>query len=889
MLIDEKIRLEATTNVNKSFIVQASAGSGKTSLLVQRFVNLLKISKDPEECLAITFTKKAAGEMLSRVLLALESQTEEICSRVLADPNKLQILTIDAFCAKLTQRMPILSKFGVDLKITDDSQKLYIAAVDRLLATTELPDSKYLIKLLQYLANDHDLIKKLLVDILAKREQWLPLIVPIKLKQNFNLQKVLENNLQHAITIILDDLLNYLPKTAEVNKIIHLAKYAANNLDDFENNIIHCKLLTDSWPKANYVDLPIWRGLAELLLNKNGEARSIVNAKQGFVAASNIKNKEEKFLANQCKSDMHELLKNLKKHNQQFLLKLQQISILPDPVYDVNSLEILENLFFLLPELVAHLMLVFEEQQEVDFTQIAIAALDAMGTEDYPTDLALVIDYKLNHILVDEFQDTSQLQFNLLEKLVANWHNSDGKTIFFVGDPIQSIYRFRQANVELFLKVQKHGIGNVELKNLYLKTNFRSSKSIVTNLNQLFSKIFPGSYNLAEAYDQENTINNDVQFFSTHNAELEALHIVDLIKKIKQDNSQLSVAVLVRVKQHAKVIIKTLLEQKIPYQAHDIESLANQAVICDLVSLTRAILHVNDTIAWLALFRGPLVGLKLIDLYALFEQSKSGSLFNKLKNYQHNAELSEDAMIRLNYILPILFEAIENRETIVLSKLIKKTWRALGGDLLLNSNDEQLVENFFNRLLDLKDIFEIGGVDALIQKHFVLFNQEHDNFNKDKIQLMTIHKAKGLEFDIVIVPSMDKSSKNIDNSLFLWEERANNCLLFAPIKSAKQQTNAIYNFIKHSEEQHELQEAKRLLYVAITRAKKKFYGFTSGTISRHKSFLKFLESHINFVFIKQAIANSIINIENNKVESVILQRIPTKWYVKKIGELEEKC
>lgn len=915
MLTDDNIRSEAINSINQSFIVQAPAGSGKTSLLVERFVNLLKVCKEPEECLAITFTKKAAFEMRSRVLEKLEqaveiksSHTTDIYSRVLANPNKLQILTIDAFCAKLTQKMPILSKFGIDLKITEDPERLYKEAVDRLLATIEVSDSNNLIKLFEYLATDHELIKKLLIDMLAKREQWLPLIVPVKLAhskfENFDLQTILESNLQQAIEDILADILNYLPKIDELNKILYLAKYVANNLDDVKNNITYCKKITNSWPKADYLDLPIWRGLVELLLNKDGEPRTIVNSNQGFLSVSNIKDKEQKKIASQLKSNMQELLKYLKEHSSIFLSKLQQINILPDPQYDSNNLNILKTLFFLLPELVAHLMLVFEEQQEVDFTQVAIAALEAMGTDSNLTDLALLIDHKLNHILVDEFQDTSVLQFNLLEKLVANWNGFDGRTIFFVGDPMQSIYRFRQANVGLFLKVQQYGIGNIKLKKLYLKTNFRSSKSIINNLNQLFSKIFPSkndiicggvSYNEAEAVNnkhdllEENINNNDLQFFLTENQSVEAANIVELIKKIQKDNSQFSIAILVRTRSQAARIVTKLREHNITYQANDIESLFEQSIICDLISLTRAILHVNDIIAWLALFRGPLVGLKLIDLYALFDESKSDQLFNKLKNYKNNQQLSDDAICRLDYILPILFEAIKKRETILLSKLIKKTWLALGGDLLASRDEIHLAENFFHKLLDIKDIFQIGCIEELIQKHFVSLAKDQQDLSN--VQLMTIHKAKGLEFDVVIVPGMEKSTKNFDNPLFLWEERTcfniekstkNNYLLFAPIKSSMQQKNAIYNFIKDSEEERELYEAKRLLYVAMTRAKKKFYGFTCSLTGRSKSFFKFLESHVNFIKQDKLVDDGIIVQEPYKNKSILLQRMPTVWYMENI-------
>ena len=931
VLIDEKAR-SAAIDIEQSIILQAPAGSGKTSLLVKRFINLLRVCKDPEECLAITFTKKAAFEMRDRVLLEIEQivhskehTSHNIYNQILANPNTLQILTIDAWCARLTQKMPILSKIGVDLKVSLDPAKLYIEAVDRFLMTLESGEFNHskdnLIKLLQHLANDHELIKNLLVDMLAKREQWLPLIVPIKVAkdtanisgQDFNFREILENNLQLATEEILADLLLSLPTDAEQKKIIDLAKYAANNIDDLKNNISYCKNLTNNWPQAKCKDLPVWRGLTELLLSKDGKPRRVVNANQGFLAASYIKNPEQKKVANQLKSSMHELLQQLSEYNQNFLVKLQQINTLPDLHYSSENWDVLQSLFPLLPELVAHLMVVFEELQEVDFTQIAIAALQSLGTESNPTDLALFLDHKLNHILVDEFQDTSVLQFNMLEKLVANWQDNDGRTIFVVGDPMQSIYRFRQANVGLFLRVQLHGIANIKLKNLHLKTNFRSSNAIVDNLNKLFCKIFPlkndiilggVSYSSAVAAGDNAAIDDAmrevIQFFVTDNMELEAENIVELIKKNKQHDPASSIAILVRARSHATFIIKKLRDCNIPYQATDLESLSNQPVICDLISLTRAILHVQDTIAWLSVLRGPLVGLNLFDLDALSGDARSNSLFHELQNYKNNQQLSSDAMLRLDYILPILLDAINQRETVNLSKLIKKTWLKLGGDLFLSTVELDLAEDFFHKLLEIKDLFQIGAVEELIEKHFVSSHMSQINLNS--VQLMTIHKAKGLEFDVVIVPSMDKSPKTSGKQLFLWEERTcfvgddtstnllNNYLLFAPIKSAKQPTNdAIYNFMKYSEEQRELYEAKRLLYVAITRAKKKFYGFGCREVGRNKSFFKFIEPYLNSELQTVLINNNLINNKNDSDSELeatksnfVLYRIPNEWYIKQI-------
>ena len=110
--------------------------------------------------------------------------------------------------------------------------------------------------------------------------------------------------------------------------------------------------------------------------------------------------------------------------------------------------------------------LVFAERGEVDHAEIAAGAVRALGEESAPTDLLLALDERLSHVLVDEFQDTSRSQWQLLAALTAGWTPGDGRTVFAVGDPMQSIYRFREADVGLFLRAWREGLPNVRFERL---------------------------------------------------------------------------------------------------------------------------------------------------------------------------------------------------------------------------------------------------------------------------------------------------------------------------------------------------------------------------------------------------------------------------------------
>src|SRR3989338_3181791 len=127
----------------------------------------------------------------------------------------------------------------------------------------------------------------------------------------------------------------------------------------------------------------------------------------------------------------------------------------------------------------------------MDFTEVALKALMILKDTDAPSEVALVLDYRLQHILVDEFQDTSLLQYRLLESLTENWQAGDGRSLFLVGDPLQSIYRFRQAEVGLFLRTWEKSLGQIKLTPIQLTQNFRSQKILVDFYNEKLSQVLP--------------------------------------------------------------------------------------------------------------------------------------------------------------------------------------------------------------------------------------------------------------------------------------------------------------------------------------------------------------------------------------------------------------
>lgn len=252
-----------------------------------------------------------------------------------------------------------------------------------------------------------------------------------------------------------------------------------------------------------------WFGLAKLLLTLEGEWRKTIDVRSGF----GPKDPNKTFIL--------ALLTELQNHPE-FKESLNDILIAPPEKYSESQWEAITALTKLLPLLSAQLNLVFQEKGQVDFVELNAAALKALGSDEAPTDLALYLDYQIRHLLIDEFQDTSVTHLHLLEKITAGWEPNDGRTLFLVGDPMQSIYRFRNAEVGLFLRAQEQGIGNIFLEPLVLTMNFRSQANLVTWFNDAFSTVFPAVSDIAtgrvpytKSIAAKNADGNAVNFYPT--------------------------------------------------------------------------------------------------------------------------------------------------------------------------------------------------------------------------------------------------------------------------------------------------------------------------------------------------------------------------------------
>ncbi len=839
----------------RSFITQAPAGSGKTGLLTQRYLRLLARVNAPEEIIAITFTRKAAGEMQARILEALQAaesgqppadeharltwgfarealaRDRELGWFLRTNPARLRVQTIDSLCATLARQMPLLSQFGAVPQTVDDASPLYIDAARRTIAELESGEtwSDAIAHLVRHLDNRLDYLQSLIATMLARREQWLRHVAD---RRHPRLERgSLEASLTRMVEATLQELRAVLP-AHWAEELLPLARFAAANLPAGDSGIAACADLHD-WPSADVSCREQWNGLVDLLLTADGSWRRKLDKRQGFPAQGDGEDAAQKTLFKQMKARMTEWLEAVR-DDTDLQHQLAALRTLPPHRYTDEEWQTLQALFDLLLVAAAQLKLVFQERGQVDFTAMARAAIDALGEPEVPTDLALALDYRIQHLLVDEFQDTSLTQYDLLERLTAGWQPGDGRTLFVVGDPMQSIYRFREAEVGLFLEARKRGIGQVVLEPLQLTVNFRSQAGVVEWVNERFPHILPvqdvvvdGAVSYAASVPFRAALPGPavtLHPFLGKQPQQEAQQVMAIIQQAQQAHPQGTIAVLVRGRTHLEQIVRALRAAGLRFRAVDIEPLAHRPVIQDLLALTRALEHPADRIAWLAVLRAPWCGLTLQDLHVLAAGDGPAILPQILQQGFEQVLLSADGRKRLQRVWSCLQAALERRHRTGMRAAVEGTWLSLGGPACVTgATDLEDAEVYFQLLERLEENGHLPDPAVLEQRVAQLYALP-DVQADEGIQLMTIHKSKGLEFDTVIVPGLGRLPRADDPSLLSCLERPRepegSDLLLAPIKPAGEERNPISDHLKRLAARKAHYEDGRLLYVVATRARR---------------------------------------------------------------------
>ncbi|HEY6412749.1 MAG TPA: UvrD-helicase domain-containing protein [Edaphobacter sp.] len=898
---------ERALDVERSWIVEAPAGSGKTGLLIQRYLKLLGHESvgEPEQVLAITFTKKATAEIRDRVVAQLELAArnaplkrgdeferetrrlaEDVLRRdermgwgLLENPRRLRVQTIDAVCAEIARSLPVLSGGGGGQRPTEDAALLHHEAARRTLMQlggTDAVLDEALRMVLLHRDGSLSECERLIAEMLALRDQWGEL-VPLG-SQELNdtyLDGVVLPRLERTLELAVCAGLTEFAKAVPADFLQTLCSLAAllGEIAPYERQmspIAICERRAGV-PGTSATDLEHWRALIHLMVAPSSGTwrRSFAKNSMGFETTT------------AQKRALRALLEEVA-HRDDLLQAIRKVDRLPPPKYPQEQWEMAKALFRVLRRALIELQLVFAQRGECDFAELGLLAKSALRREGGVDDLQTALGMKLQHLLVDEMQDTSTSQYELIELLTQGW-DGRSQTVFLVGDPKQSIYMFRQARVERFIRTMRDEmLGELPLGCLRLTANFRSQSGLVKSFNEEFSLLFPRegttanevTYVEAVAVNGPSSLGKACRGVVWHasvlphditkrdrrqRARTDAGRIREIVSEwrarpLPEDRSEpWKIAVLVRSRDHLMNIVTALKADggrgAIPFRAIDIERLNERQEVLDLFALTRALLHPADRVAWLAVLRAPWCGLGLGELHLLAGGDDPDWAERSIQDVisERGDLLSQESCERLQRIWPVLNAATKQRARMTLSQWVERTWRSLGGDAYLQP-EEILNARRYLQLLD--EVEEEGGpVDLKVLRRRMSRLFAEPRGTDGAVDLLTIHGAKGLEWDVVIVPSLEKKAKVSGGRLLTWSEIESEdedaaAVVLAPIASKGEGSRELNDWLKDIHHAREAAERKRLYYVACTRAREELHLFaapdatTSGEVRReHGSLL----------------------------------------------------
>ncbi len=898
----DQLERQRALDPRQSILVQAPAGSGKTDLLARRFLRLLGEVDEPGQIVAITFTNAAAAEMRHRILAELEMATanpvpeaEESSMAALAHrallhsqalgwklldlPAQLRISTIDSFCRELALQQPLLSGLGGGLTIAEQPEELYRRAARETLRKVDQngsPLGAAIEELLLWRDNGWQEMENLLVEMLKGRDRWMHGFVLEREPDWDTLRERLERPFAHAVRHALSKLSVLFDQAPGArSEALELARFACEQ----SGSQLHRELAElVEFPCAPFTGSSDFEearqahvNLAALLLTNDGTFRKQVDKRLGFPADK--KQEKARILDLIAKLTAIPGLETT----------LAAVCKLPSVGYTEEEWKIVKACFTLLREAAGELRVVFAEAGAVDFTEVAqIAQRVLRGDDNLPTDAALAVSDGIRHLLVDEFQDTSRRQHQLLSSLIAAWSERTDRTCFVVGDPMQSIYFFREADAELFPRVKVLGLEiphDVPLlfDSVSLAANFRTTPELVERLNQDFARIFAaddgsgitfssakpargemassgppftlhldfvpqaGSGQTADAEDEKEAaraaqIDEIVALIRIHQGSVEQARLA----QDRGEDKKFRIAVLGRAKNHLAPIAQALREAGIPFRAVELEQLAARPEVLDALALARALHNSQDRVAWLGVLRAPWCGLSLDDLHRIAGSDDSELHPRTLPELiaERLPLLSEEGQLAAGRVLDTLTSAPALRAaqpTASLGTWLEQIWLRLGGAACVDASAHanlNLLWSCLDKLMNGEPELLGPGLAAALDKLTAL--PDPDASSDCGVQLMTIHKSKGLEFEVVIVPELQARIKGGSRKMLSWLERGLaepdesgeiTEFLVAPLQRKREDRGRAKEWVDRVYRERESQETRRLLYVAATRAREELHLF----------------------------------------------------------------
>lgn len=822
-------------NIDRHICVTAGAGSGKTTVLVGRYLELLKQDNvKPEQVVAITFTDKAAAEMKGRIIEELNVlHNSRLRKRHIQQMNSAPISTIHSFCGNILREFPFQAGVPANFNIVQGiDQKLLLNQTIqenlRGISTNPLHIHYDALRIsLQRYGN-----RKNLIDLFSTLIEKRDIVDPL-------LEKVYSSGRNGEIPAIWQEMfLDQLPSETDINEFLQSLStvlQVAKGKNTTEVDILTTKLGALSDRNPNSLDLlSILNEITELIANKDGSIS------------------KPKFLGN--KTD----IKTIESEVDTIKNVIKKIKSAP-PI-DNGDIET-DDLFML--ETTTYLLSLYNSikddyhnnklaQGKLDFTDLQLMTRDLLNSNENIRNRLLE---RHNYFMVDEFQDTNEVQYELVMLLTNDLQDAN---LFIVGDPKQSIFGFRGADVRIFNKTREK-IEENGGENIQLKENFRSLRHPVGFVNHFFESLM--GEGAQSEYDvkfesltkaREENVDGSVELLLGNSGDSpvsEYRLIAHHIKSMVADGINYEdIAILIRSRTHLPDIEEALISAEIPYLTTGGVGFYQRQEIYDIWNY----LHfLNDPsknhTSLVGILRGPAFCISDTELYEVSLQN-GNSFWEKVRNIQtqstHLKKANEIIEHQLQYVhrMPVnqLIQSVVNETGLI-------------GTLNLGQQGQQRYANY-QKLLDLARHFDsdenrqtlsefISFLDKLITDEPREGQAPIENAS-GSVEIMTVHSAKGRQYPVVILPCLHRSGART-SAPFIDEKVG---IGFSPRKPDEEYIKSepeIVDMMKTRAKNRDEAEKKRLFYVAATRAKDRLV--LSGALSdkgNPADFLKWLFEHL---------------------------------------------
>jgi ATP-dependent helicase/nuclease subunit A len=813
---------KAALDHKKHISLTANAGSGKTTVLTKRYVEILtKENISINNVVAITFTEKAASELYSKIALELD---RKILETEISKRHKLEairrslvsakISTIHSFCIDILK--DFAPEAGIDANFSPIDSRIAEELLDR--SIDEIITSN--------LFNNSDHIKKL-IRIFGSKSQLIK-----KIKELFNKRKTTEQLEENLYNNDIEEVIKYFHNKFEEQ----FGQIFKIKIDELINNIEKVNAPEGS-AKLSEKQIEINRILIELetkssltekfiLLN---DIRKTILTQSGTILKRGYLTKE----AYENKSSIIDEINNT-------------FSEFKDIVIDCNYENLNKDLAIFGKDIINFYKEINEcytnkknQKSFLDFEDLLLLTQKLLKK----TEVKESLSEKFKYIMIDEYQDTNDTQYNIFMPILKNLSAGN---LFVVGDEKQSIYMFREAEVELFNQTKKE-IETKETKGsiLDLPHSFRLAPNIALFTNKLFRKLFAEPNPIFNEVDHndlicayQNDLTGKVEFLISNEGEIsEAEIIARKIIKVKEGNKDYSFgsfSILCTKRKNFAELEKVFSDYNIPFSIVGGKGFFQQQLVLDISNYISFLINPKNDLALASILRAPYFGLTDTELTKISLQ-KGSFLFSKLKCLQ-----------KYNNIIEILNKHIKLSKSLRTSELIRLINVETGywSYIAFKPNGKQEIANMEKLIIKSIQISE-QGFNTLYDFNNYLsdaINQLEDEGQADldetenSVKIMTVHQAKGLEFKVVILYKTNQKifderlkAKEIavDKNYGILTKLPESNNFFEDYKQAP--IVGLYNYVQKKKS---LAEEKRLLYVAITRAEEHL--IVSASIKKEK-------------------------------------------------------